>query len=684
MKWYSIVSTLLVSVISLSACGPAPQPPSVTPPTSTATPVATPTPQPTPLPTQSPTLSREEAIAMVQSFIRTEAQSPTARQELSKIYDKAWQAQYIGDGSWQVTGLGSWRLFERTKLVQPADETARTLLKNLAAVAQTPISTPIPPLTPILTPSPTPQRTTTPTPSASEMVARLRPSVVKIVTDKATGSGVVIDKDGFVLTNNHVIEGSTSMRVVVEDQWTVAAQVVGRDEVADLALLKITGRDFKVAQLGDSNKIKPGDEVIAIGYPLNLPGAATVTKGIISAIRPQANPGNVQLQTDTALNPGNSGGPLFNGDGEVVGINVSVIRQSSSGTTVEGLNFAVAINTAKSVLPQLKAGQSIVKVNPSPTPNTVSGGGGGGSFSPTPFTPTPTATSIRETKYINPKYWYTFIVPAGWQFKEKTPEEFSARDLKSGAAIFITIEPHNRFLYPDFDRYSQAVKPIAGDGMTGFKVQGENKMWIGKPVEGYEFGYSYSWAGMQWTGLARSFILGDIRYWISAEGPIAVWGQTSTIGRALESLKTDIYVNNSQGYSVSTPQEWYANTSNSDNIFFLHPQGKVTAQVNVSLALKKDYPNLNAYMVSWTVKAPEGSKDFKIESTVKVREQERVPGYKISYSYTASNGINYKARALILLTRERAFWLFIKGIEIDWPELEPIAKAIEERFNVAP
>jgi hypothetical protein len=179
-----------------------------------------------------------------------------------------------------------------------------------------------------------------------------------VTTDKGMGSGMVVDKAGFVLTNSHVIEGSQTVTVMLSGGQKLPATILGRDEITDLAILKISGENLPTVILGDSDKLRQGEEVIAIGYPLDLAGSTTITKGIVSAFRNYE--GVIYVQTDTAINPGNSGGALINLKGEVVGINVMSIRVAG-GQTIEGMNFAIAINGAKPIIPKLMAGESILK-----------------------------------------------------------------------------------------------------------------------------------------------------------------------------------------------------------------------------------------------------------------------------------------------------------------------------------
>ena len=181
---------------------------------------------------------------------------------------------------------------------------------------------------------------------------------------EGNGTGFIIDKNGFILTNNHVVEGAQEIRVslfgAVRNE-TYAAKVVGRDQLTDTALIQLTempSGSLQEARFGDSSLMQPGDWVMAIGNPFRL--SHTVTIGVISALgRPLGGlPGRSQpmLQTDAAINPGNSGGPLLNIRGEVIGINTAIYTAAQSPANM-GIGFAMPINLIRDLLPQLRDGK---------------------------------------------------------------------------------------------------------------------------------------------------------------------------------------------------------------------------------------------------------------------------------------------------------------------------------------
>ena len=177
----------------------------------------------------------------------------------------------------------------------------------------------------------------------------------KTIPMKGAGSGFIINKEGFILTNEHVVKDADKIKVTLKDGRSFDGKIIGKDKKLDLAVIKIDAHDLPVARLGDSNNIRPGEWVIAIGNPYGF--ANTVTAGIVSALgRSIQDLGKRDLiQTDAAINPGNSGGPLINLAGEVIGVNVAIVAQA------QGLGFAIPINEAKDVLGQLVEKGKVVR-----------------------------------------------------------------------------------------------------------------------------------------------------------------------------------------------------------------------------------------------------------------------------------------------------------------------------------
>ncbi|MFL5844249.1 MAG: S1C family serine protease [Solirubrobacteraceae bacterium] len=193
---------------------------------------------------------------------------------------------------------------------------------------------------------------------------------------EATGSGFVVDDNGDILTNAHVVEGAVKVSVQFSDSKSVTAKVVGRDASTDLALLKVDpdGLDLQPLELGSAKDIQVGDPTIAIGNPFGLD--RTLTTGVVSALQRKISAPNGfairdVIQTDAAINPGNSGGPLLDATGRVIGINSQIATGGSGSEGNVGIGFAVPIDTAKDILSDLKAGKTIERAQLGVTTATV-------------------------------------------------------------------------------------------------------------------------------------------------------------------------------------------------------------------------------------------------------------------------------------------------------------------------
>jgi S1-C subfamily serine protease len=221
--------------------------------------------------------------------------------------------------------------------------------------------------------------------SNKNIIARVKPSVAYIETTIGAGSGVVVGADGYILTNAHVVSGVNSATVKLANGGSFNGTVIGRDENIDLALLKISATNLSAAFLGDSDLIEQGDPVFTFGYPLGIEGDVAFKDGTLS--RRQKIDGTTYLEISAQILPGNSGGPLVNQSGEIIGINTLSLGRSIAGISVgETLKYAIPINVAKSLIPELKNGRNVVIPKsayiPKPTPSTPA-------IPPSTYTPAP-------------------------------------------------------------------------------------------------------------------------------------------------------------------------------------------------------------------------------------------------------------------------------------------------------
>ena len=283
--------------------------------------------------------------------------------------------------------------------------------------APTSAPTPPPTHTPVPTVDPTPAATHTPlptsTPTLAQTIERIERSLVYIKTPSGSGSGFIVEEDGLVVTNAHVVEDFETVSVVTADGAEYAGNVLGIDEIADLALVKVrAGRRFAAMGLGDSDGVQVGDDVIALGFPLRyeLGSSLTVTRGIVSSKR--VSYGVEELQTDAAINPGNSGGPLVDREGRVIGVNYAELSLSD-GSPVDNIGFSIAVNELKKRMDALAKGNNVLL--PTPTPG-------------------------QWTAYRNQEYGYGIDIPPGWRLIEETDDgdaSFSADDRAAILDVYV-------------------------------------------------------------------------------------------------------------------------------------------------------------------------------------------------------------------------------------------------------
>lgn len=232
-----------------------------------------------------------------------------------------------------------------------------------SASTPTPIPTPTP--APAATLTPTPTQEPLPTPAIEDIISDINASVVTIVNQqhgnffnspeegRVVGSGIIIDERGYIATNYHVIENASELRVILSDGREVSSALIASDPAEDLALVKANVPDLKAIRWGDSDGLRPGQIVYAIGSPLgDFPNSVSfgIISGLNRALELETYVIDGLIQTDAAINRGSSGGPLINTDGEMVGINTFIIRESEERGVAEGIAFTIPANSAKALL----------------------------------------------------------------------------------------------------------------------------------------------------------------------------------------------------------------------------------------------------------------------------------------------------------------------------------------------
>lgn len=276
-----------------------------------------------------------------------------------------------------------------------------------------------PTATPSATPTPLPIVSAS-TPTIAEVVSVVRKSVVGIATDVGTGSGMIVEDNGYILTNAHVIDNTERITVYLDDHKPYVAEIVGIDLVRDIALLKVDETGLEPIAFAAAYRMAEGEEVIALGYPHSELTNLTVTRGIISAFRPNLEADVDYIQTDAQLNHGNSGGPLIDRKGNVVGMNTSA-RFDINGAPVPGFGFAISTDDLNINVRLLKTGLYGVASTPTRTPL------------PTRF---PTQAPATWSKYLGSDGGYTIDIAPGWTVDESDGVRIEGDD----EAVFIITE----------------------------------------------------------------------------------------------------------------------------------------------------------------------------------------------------------------------------------------------------
>ena len=379
----------------------------------------------------------------------------------------------------------------------PAPDIDATVTAGIASTqAAAPTQTPTPPPTPdidatvaagmaaTIAAMPPPTPTISPAVLLSEMLKQVRPAVVRIEAGPGTGSGAIFEtqgRTGYVITNHHVVEGYGQVSVTVNDTTTYQGTVLSVDSVRDLAVVSICCGSFHSLTFGRASSLDPGDEVVAIGYALGMQGPATITRGIVSAVRYDSRHEAWVIQTDASINPGNSGGPMLSPNGEVVGINTFKISE----TSVEGVGFAISETTVQERIPALKAGAPSPTPTPTRRPTPTPAPSYEGGFGPTSgelwHDPTDNsietedadvflADAIISATFVNPHSSTTHSWDYGFMF----------RDELGGPVVFIVVSSRGAWrLYWREDNNHES-QDISSGRLKTFETHdgGSNRLWV--------------------------------------------------------------------------------------------------------------------------------------------------------------------------------------------------------------
>ena len=466
----------------------------------------------------------------------------------------------------------------------------------------TPAPTSAPTQTPAPTAAPTPVATHTPlptsTPTLAQTIERIERGLVYIKTPSGSGSGFIVEEDGLVVTNAHVVEDFETVSVVTADGAEYAGSVLGVDEIADLALVKVrAGTLFAAMGLGDSDGVQVGDDVIALGFPLRyeLGSSLTVTRGIVSSKR--VSYGVEELQTDAAINPGNSGGPLVDREGNVIGVNYAELSLSD-GSPVDNIGFSIAVNELKKRMDALAKGDDVLL--PTPTPG-------------------------QWTAYRNQEYGYGIDIPPGWRLTDETDDgdaSFSADGRAALLDVYVFDLSDDDYSLTEFaewirDGLVELAQTDAWDvfeiiDFAGVRRDGNEYYWME-----YKYRSSDEYCVSRNTELiVLSSQYPAVPYGFSVSGVVCEHSLDYYADQVSEMIASfadwtppafsatptptawTIYRSDGYGYEIDIPTEWsLGDETDDDYAIFVSEDGAATLQIYVS-DLSDDYYSI-AEFAEW-------------------------------------------------------------------------------------
>tara|TARA_B100000029_G_scaffold516498_1_gene630306 strand:+ start:30529 stop:32994 length:2466 start_codon:yes stop_codon:yes gene_type:complete len=386
-----------------------------------------------------------------------------------------------------------------------------------------PTATPIPIPTPTIVPTAIPTKTPTPVtinnteentqPSYSEIAKILRPSVVKIEANDSVGTGFLISNNGLIITNAHVVGDELEVLVTIYDENKRKALVLNKNINEDIALLAIEGYNLEPISFGTLKRPSVGDEVLAMGYALDLPGNATFTKGMVSAFRPNVFGNLTALQTDTAINPGNSGGPLVDLYGNIIGINTAVAKSA------EGINFAISMDEAINSINKLIEGNA-----------------------------------NDSNVFINSIYPYQISLSDTWNAYEVRPDFVMIYDKESSARIYILVHKINDNVTSK-EYADKRIEISSNQNFENYERLSVNQVKL-DDINTYEIIETWKRPENDFTHKGVEYFLTNsgLGYSIYTESEISSWHESKNkVNNLLKTFSIDKSVTNTENITDITP-----------------------------------------------------------------------------------------------------------------------------------
>lgn len=535
-------------------------------------------------------------------------------------------------------------------------------------LTRTPRPTATPTAAPQATSTAVPVDTATPlptaTPTLSQLIERIEPSVVQIVTSAGKGSGFVVGEEGWIVTNAHVVSGFARVSVLTQGDSEAIGVVIGVDETLDLAVIQVSDGDLLPLQFADSTAVSVGDDVAAIGFPLGsiLGDSASVTKGVVSAKRERD--GLSYLQTDAAINPGNSGGPLIDTRGRVVGINTSRV-EAVLGRSVQGIGLAIASDQIELALPALMSGELAPEVSSSEAADPLSGG----------------------RIFVSQENWYSVRLPAGWLLNDDDPDQVFVTSGEDGGVVWISVER----IEPDIGHSLEALldsgsMPSPDPRWTDWSIESERRIQAvsGLPqFEAQEFVHTFTdQNGVRGKGRLLWYVIGEQLFALDALSTLEIWdGETSVRSDMLgvqASFNPWAFSDEDDGYAVAHPAHWtFVDDPTADYL-------AADTQSSVVLWTKVVSDDGHTSAGSYGAEALLSDLTFSIIKRQVVFGKRASPAYRIDYFGTTPDGVALRGALLITLGGGNAVWTSIQAASEDWGEVSPYIDDIFLRVTVRP
>ena len=531
------------------------------------------------------------------------------------------------------------------------------------APTPTATSTPIPTATP--TPTVTPTPTATPTPTVADRVQEARPSIARIESSDSVGTGFIVESTGWIVTNAHVVGSDVYVEVTLSDGSTRTGLVMGRDPVNDIALLKIQGFRLPTLELLTRfEEVAVGDDVLAIGFALDLEGEPTLTRGVVSAFRERVFGEMDAIQTDSTLNPGNSGGPLLNLDGKVVGINTAVLTKGTS------INLAIVSVGASTVIDELRSGKE-----------------------------------LPLSRYIDDLYPYSLPIAEGWNVYELAEDDIYIFDDTSSLQVNLYAELVSAAETTDI--YAEALTVAGAQGFKSYEKLASEEIQLSEDsIRAWKITERWERESTDFVshGIEVFFVNGGVGYRLYFESEQSEWSALqSSIEDTLAGFRIDSrpvasalptpsptatpvpaiaqhYYSDEYWFSVTWPAGWIEVAISAEEVYAWDPETSDDLYIYVKPIDGDLYHDIQGYIEDW--EPAEHSSNFNRVADYPIFKSGILVGHRHEFSWTSEN-ISYREIQDWYLLDDHLLKVFAESTSSTHVELSLIADLVTARAHTS-